>query len=52
MPCCFCIYNGLVDIKFFDVLNRVSCFGYYMLYMEELYVSGSVQVVMSSLQLL
>ena len=42
----------LTSILILDVLNRVSCFGDYMLSMEELYVIGSVWSVISSLQLL
>ena len=41
-----------LSIFILDVLNRVPCFGDYMLSMEELYVIGSVWSVISSLQLL
>ena len=42
----------LTSILILDVLNRVSCFGDYMLSKEESSVSGSVQAVMSLVQLL
>ena len=45
---CSCINNGLVDFNFtLDMLNRVFCFGYYMLSIEESSVSGSIRVVTS-----
>ena len=40
------------SIYILDVFNMVSCFGGYMLYMEESSISGSVWAVISSLQLL
>ena len=41
-----------LSIFILDVLNRVPCFGDYMLSMEELSVIGYVWAVISSLQLL
>ena len=42
----------LLSTFILDVLNRVSCFGYSMLSMEDLSVIGSVRAVMSYFHLL
>ena len=42
----------LTSIFILDVLNRISCFGYYMISMDESSISAPIWAVMSSLQLL